>query len=124
MGKTLRSDIIIGGKADNSFYRLGNELQQLGNQVNLVSEKLISFGKEGVETYVNYEDAMLDAKSAWATQYKSVSELNKVMAQAQKASLEWASDSRFTTEDVRVPLPRRHTLAGHWKKLCPAFLLP
>lgn len=100
MGKTLRSDIIIGGKADGSFYRLGNELQQLGNQVNLVSEKLISFGKEGVETYVNYEDAMLDAKSAWATQYTSVAELNKVMAQAQKASLEWAANSVFTTQDV------------------------
>lgn len=100
MAKQLRSDIIIGGKADASFYRLGAELEQLGSQVNLVSEKLITFGEEGVETYVSYEDAMLDAKSAWATQYKNVSDLNKVMQQAQKASLEWAASSVFTTQDV------------------------
>lgn len=100
MGKTLRADIVIGGKADSSFYKLGNELQTLGSQVNLISEKLIQFGKESVEAYISYEDYMLDAEVALKTQYESTSQLGKVMGELQKASLQWARDSRFTTEDV------------------------
>lgn len=100
MGKTLRADIVIGGKADSSFYKLGNELQTLGSQVNLISEKLIQFGKESVEAYTSYEDYMLDAEVALKTQYESTSQLGKVMGELQKASLQWARDSRFTTEDV------------------------
>lgn len=100
MGKTLRADIIVGGKADSSFYRLGSELETLGSQVNLISEKLIQFGKESVDAYASYEDYMLDAEVALRTQYNSTNELSKVMEQLDQAAMQWASDSRFTTEDV------------------------
>lgn len=100
MGKTLRADIVIGGIADNSFYQLGNALQSLGSQLNLVSGKLIQFGKESVEAYTSYEDAMLDTQVALRTQYETASELGKVMQQLDRAAMQWANDSRFTTEDV------------------------
>ena len=43
MGRELRTDIVVGGKAHSSFYQLGNELQSMGNMVNGLSEKLITF---------------------------------------------------------------------------------
>lgn len=100
MGKTLRADIVVGGKADSSFYQLGNTLENLGQTVNQISEKLIQFGKESVEAYTSYEDYMLDAEVALRTQYDSTNELSKVMEQLDKSAMQWASDSRFTTEDV------------------------
>lgn len=100
MAKTLRADIVIGGKADSSFYTLGSALETLGSQVNVISEKLIQFGKESVDTYASYEDNMLDAEVALKTQYDSASELSRVMDQLDKSAMQWASDSRFTTEDV------------------------
>lgn len=100
MGKTLRADIIVGGKADSSFYQLGNTLENLGQTVNQISEKLIQFGKESVEAYTSYEDYMLDAEVALRTQYDSTNELSKAMEQLDKAAMQWARDSRFTTEDV------------------------
>lgn len=98
--KILRSDIIIGGKADPTLYKLGNELDKIGSVVNKVSDRLIDFGKESAQTYASYEDEMLGAEVALKTQYKSAGELTKVMQQLSDASLKWASESRFTTEDV------------------------
>lgn len=100
MGRELRTDIVVGGKAHSSFYQLGNELQSMGNMVNGLSEKLITFGKESVETYASYEDYMLDAKVALRTQYESAADLEKAMGRLSEAALQWASDSRFTTQDV------------------------
>lgn len=100
MGRELRTDIVVGGKAHSSFYQLGNELQSMGNMVNGLSEKLITFGKESVEAYSSYEDYMLDAKVALRTQYDNAADLEKAMGRLDKAALQWASDSRFTTQDV------------------------
>lgn len=100
MGKQLRADIIVGGIADGSFYKLGSELERLGGMVSTVSEELIRFGKESVEEYVSFEDYMLEAEVALRTQYDSASELGRAMDQLDKAALQWAKDSRFTTEDV------------------------
>lgn len=100
MGRELRTDIVVGGKAHSSFYQLGNELQSMGNMVNGLSDKLITFGKESVEAYSSYEDYMLDAKVALRTQYDNAADLEKAMGRLDKAALQWASDSRFTTQDV------------------------
>lgn len=100
MSRELRTDIVVGGKAHSSFYQLGNELQSMGNMVNGLSEKLITFGKESVETYSSYEDYMLDAKVALRTQYESAADLEKAMGRLSEAALQWASDSRFTTQDI------------------------
>ena len=88
MGKTLRADIIVGGKADSSFYQLGNTLENLGQTVNQISENLIQFGKESVEAYTSYEDYMLDAEVALRTQYDSTNELSKAMEQLDKAAMQ------------------------------------
>lgn len=65
-----------------------------------VSEKLITFGKESVNAFTSYEDAMLNAQVALRTQYTTASELGKVMDKLDESAMKWASDRRFTTEDV------------------------
>lgn len=100
MAKQLRADIVIGGKTDNSFTQLGDALEKMGGQINGISRQLIDFGKESTSTYIDYEDAMLDAQVALRTQYETTGDLAKVMQQLDKAAMKWASDSRFTTLDV------------------------
>lgn len=100
MSRELRTDIVVGGKAHSSFYQLGNELQSMGNMISGLSDKLITFGKESAETYASYEDYMLDAKVALRTQYESAADLEKAMGRLSEAALQWASDSRFTTQDI------------------------
>lgn len=100
MSRELRTDIVVGGKAHSSFYQLGNELQSMGNMISGLSDKLITFGKESAETYASYEGYMLDAKVALRTQYESAADLEKAMGTLDEAALQWASDSRFTTQDI------------------------
>ena len=104
MGKQLRADIIVGGHADGSFYQLGSELTEFGLEVNKISEKLLRFGKESVEAYAGYEDYMLEATGALSTQYQSADELSRVMEALTEKGMEWASASRFTTEDVAAAI--------------------
>lgn len=99
-GRELRANIVIGGKADNSFLQLGSAIEGLGQQVDGISRKLIDFGKESVDAYVSYEDAMLGAEVALSTQYTNTRELSKVMEQLDKQALQWANNSRFNTDDV------------------------
>lgn len=100
MGKELRADIVIGGKADGSFYQLGSALQSLGGQIGAISGKIIEFGKESTQVYTSYEDFMLDTQVALRTQYASTAELNKVMRELDSQAMQWANDTRFTTTDV------------------------
>ena len=99
-GRTLTATIVIAGKQAASFKQLGAALADLGNTIDPVSQKLIEFGKEGVQTYVGYEDAMLETQVALRTQYETTSELAKAMVQLDEAARSWAASSRFTTEDV------------------------
>ena len=99
-GKELRANIVLGGRTDPSLAHVGAQLEMLGNKVNQISSRLIDFGKESVQTYVDYEDAMLDAQVALSTQYTTTSELGKVMEQLDKSAMAWAASSRFTTDDV------------------------
>lgn len=99
-GKELRRDIVVGGRADSSLFQLGNTIENLGNRVNQISRQLIDFGKESVDTFVNYEDAMLEAQAALSTHYTSTTDLDKAMQALGKSSMQWASETRFTTQDV------------------------
>lgn len=107
MGKVMRTDIVVGGKADSSFYQLGseiiglgNDISRLGNFLNGVSTQLIRFGTAGAKSYTAFEDYMLETEVAMRTQYESASELERAMDTLNDAALTWANNSRFTTEDV------------------------
>ena len=98
---TLNATVVLGGKVDNSFTRIGSILSSMGNTVNGVSRQLIDFGKQSIDVYRNYEDSMLDAQVALSTTYgRGTRELSAVMTQLDAQATEWAASSIFHTNDV------------------------
>lgn len=99
--KTIQMGVVLFGRVDNTFGRIGQELIQLGTQVDQISQKLIDFGKDSIEVYRNYEDSMLDAQGALATTYGRDSEaLKNVMKQLDALATETAESTIFHTNDV------------------------
>lgn len=99
--KTLNATIVVGGRVDNSFGRIGTVLANVGAQVDEVSRKLINFGKESLETYRGYEDSLLDAQVALSTSYgRGTRELQNVMNTLDEQATEWAASTIFHTDDV------------------------
>lgn len=99
--KTMNATIVVGGRVDNSFGRIGTVLANVGAQVDEVSRKLINFGKESLETYRGYEDSMLDAQVALSTSYgRGTQALKQVMDTLDAQATEWAASTIFHTDDV------------------------
>ena len=99
--KTLNAYVVLGGKIDNSFSQLGQGLINLGGHIDGISQKLINFGKESVQTYRSYEDSMLEAQVALSTSYgRGTKELNEVMTSLDRQASEWAATTIFHTDDV------------------------
>ena len=98
---TLNATVVLGGKVDNSFTRIGSILSTMGNTINGVSRQLIDFGKKSIDVYRNYEDSMLDTEVALSTIYgRDTRELSAVMQQLDAQATEWAASSIFHTNDV------------------------
>lgn len=101
MAQTLTTTILINAKVGNGFAAVGATLTELGSMVNGASQELISFGKESVNVYREYEKSMADAEGAFSTKYgKGTRELKEVMESLDEAATEWAASSRFHTNDV------------------------
>ena len=99
--KTLNAWVVLGGKVDNSFQQIGQNLVNLGGSIDGISQKLINFGKESINTYRNYEDSMLDAEVAMSTTYgRGTKALQDVMNQLDRQASEWAASTIFHTDDV------------------------
>ena len=99
--KQLNAWVVLGGRVDNSFQQLGTSLVTLGESVDGISQKLINFGKESVNTYRSYEDSMLEAQVALSTTYgKGTTALNNVMDELDRAASNWAATTIFHTDDV------------------------
>lgn len=100
-GQTLETVIVINAKTGNGFSQVGATLTELGSMVNGVSQQLISFGKDSVNVYREYEKSMADAKVALSTTYgRGTQQLNTVMGQLDVAATEWAATTIFHTNDV------------------------
>ena len=99
--KTLNAFVVIGGRVDNTFGRIGTALVSMGSTIDEVSQKLINFGKESVEVYRDYQDSMLDAQVALSTTYgRGSQELASVMRTLDAQAKEWAASTIFHTDDV------------------------
>ena len=82
--QTLQTNIILNGKVAKSFDAIGDKLKETGELVNQVSQALINFGKESVEEYVGYEEAMKEIYSLGEYTYadmQKLHQLNKETAQ-------------------------------------------
>ena len=100
MAQTLETIIAINARS-NGFSDVGNTLTQLGVQIDQLSEKLINFGRDSLDTYEDYEKNMAEARGALATRYgRDTKELDEVMHQLDSQARVWASTTIFHTDDV------------------------
>lgn len=98
--QTLQTMVVISGRVDNSFGRIGSELLAMGSQIDQLSQKVINFGKDSVQTYAGYEQNLLDAQAALSSQYTDPSELRSVMDGLDESAQQWAATTKFHTSDV------------------------
>ena len=99
--QTLTTNIVINAKTGNGFSQVGATLTELGTLVNGLSQQLISFGRDSVGVYRDYEKSMRDAEVALSTTYgRNTAQLSKVMTQLDSSATEWAATTIFHTDDV------------------------
>ena len=101
--KQLQAVVVIGGQVDNSFRQIGDRLIQMGGLVDGVSQKLIDFGKESVQTYADYEYSMKQIQGVWETNgtFEKGSKRSKDAMDALGESIQvWAANSKFHVNDV------------------------
>lgn len=99
----IRINATTGGFAGvrGDLLQLGDTLLELGAYANQVSQELINFGKESVNTYKDYEKSLKEAEVALATSYgQGSAQLAKVMQQLDEQASHWAETTIFHTDDV------------------------
>jgi TP901 family phage tail tape measure protein len=92
----LQTIVTIGGNVDNSFGRLGSALIGLGSQIDMVSQKIIDFGKDSVEKYVRYDDLMREVKALGEysdAEIRAFDAYNKQIAQSSRHTMEAAASA-------------------------------
>lgn len=92
--QTLQTVIALSGRVDNSFGNIGNALINVGNHIDRLSRKIIEFGKESVEEYINYDDVMREVQALGEYNQSTMKELdayNKSIAQSSKYTMEQAA---------------------------------
>lgn len=101
--KQLQAVVVIGGRVDNSFMRMGNALVQMSSMVEGVSQKLIDFGKDSIKVYSDYEYNMRTVEEIWGSNGTFIHgsrEIKSAMSELSNAAAEWAANSIFHTDDV------------------------
>jgi len=113
--QTLRTVISIGGNVDNTFGQIGTALIGLGSQIDMVSQKIIDFGKESVTEYVNYDDLMREVKAVGEftdAEISALDEINRQIAQTTIYSNKQAAEAEvfmgqlgLNTQEIAALLP-------------------
>lgn len=98
--KEMLTNIVLGGRTTSGFDALAGKISALGAALGGMSDRAWEFEKESAETYKNYETYMLEAEGALTAQYKSASELSRVMEELDDHAQEWAESTIFDTQDM------------------------
>lgn len=111
--QTLSTVIVLNGQVDNSFTRLGSQLQILGSQIDTISGKVIEFGEESTKKYVDYDDIMREVKALGEYDAKSMEALdayNKSIAQNSKFTMEQAAQTEVLMAQLGLDIEQISTL--------------
>ena len=84
--QNLRTVVTIGGSVDNTFSTIGDSLTALGTQIDQISQKIINFGKDSVETYVQYDDAMRETQAVGGYTTREMERLDALNRQIAQTS--------------------------------------
>ncbi len=113
--QTLHTVVSIGGHVDNTFGQIGDALINLGSQANLISQKIIGFGKESVQTYIDYDDLMRQVQAVGEftdAEIKALDEINSEIAKTSVYSNQQAAEAEvimgqygMSIADIKTMLP-------------------
>ena len=109
----LQTIITLSGQVDNSFGNIGTALINVGNHVDALSQKIINFGKESVEEYVEYDDVMREVQALGEYDNKTMSILNdynKTIAQTSKYTMEQAAQAEVMMAQLGLNMNQTKTL--------------
>lgn len=92
--QTLNTTIVISGKVDNSFTRLGSGLMELGSTIDILGAKVRDYTQDSVSMYADYDDTLraIQGKLGDASM-ADMSALNEQMRA-------WAETTRYTATEV------------------------
>ena len=111
--QTLQTIIALSGRVDNSFGQIGEALIGVGNHVDALSQKIINFGKESVEEYVNYDDVMREVQALGEYDEKTMrtlTEYNRAIAQTSKYTMEQAGHAEVLMAQLGLNIDQTKTL--------------
>lgn len=111
--QTLSTVIVLNGQVDNSFTRLGSQIEILGSQIDTISGKVIEFGEESTKKYVDYDDIMREVKALGEYDAKSMEALdayNKSIAQNSKFTMEQAAQTEVLMAQLGLDIEQISTL--------------
>ena len=74
----LRTNIVIGGRVDNTFTAMGDRLTELGSQIDEIGGKIWDFGEDSVETFAQYDDLMRETQAVGEYTAKEIEQLDKL----------------------------------------------
>ena len=111
--QTLQTVITLSGKVDNTFGNIGTALINVGNHIDALSQKIIDFGKESVEEYVEYDDVMREVQALGEYDDKTMralNEYNKTIAQSSKYTMEQAAQAEVMMAQLGLNLDQTKVL--------------
>lgn len=111
--QTLQTVIALSGRVDNTFGQIGEALLGVGSQIDALSQKIIDFGKESVEEYVDYDDVMREVQALGEYDDKTMrvlSEYNKSIAQTSKYTMEQAAQAEVMMAQLGLNMDQTKTL--------------
>ena len=85
--QNLQTIVSIGGRVDNSFGMIGEALIGMGSQIDMISQKILDFGKESVQKYVNYDDLMREVKAVGEFTNAEITSLDKINSEIAKTTI-------------------------------------
>lgn len=111
--QTLQTIITLSGKVDNTFGSIGTALINVGNHIDALSQKIIDFGKESVEEYVEYDDVMREVQALGEYDDKTMrvlNEYNKTIAQSSKYTMDQAAQAEVMMAQLGLNMEQTKTL--------------
>lgn len=111
--QTLQTIISISGRVDNSFGAIGDALINVGNHIDALSQKMIDFGKDSVQEYVQYDDVMREVQALGEYDDKTMrilNEYNKTIAQSSRYTMDQAAQAEVMMAQLGLNMDQTQTL--------------
>lgn len=111
--QTLQTVIALSGRVDNSFGRIGEALTNIGMNIDAISQKVIRFGTDSVNSFASYDDIMREVQALGEYDSKTMQKLdayNKSIAQTSRYTMEQAAQAEVMMAQLGLNMNQTQTL--------------